>query len=159
LADDLRKAQGQASVKRLTQPVQTTVMAMVVSNCFFGRMTLRFGQHRGKRLCEVPDRYLRWLHRGCDSISPWERQQVKDELSRRGQKFVPADEVLHDLEDRITSAVVDDDDIDHGTAALVGDHLMVAFREIREKYEITSETELMLRPQRPPRRWGEENDD
>jgi hypothetical protein len=132
---------------------------MVSTTYSYGQTILPFGKHRGKRLSEVPTSYLRWALASCDALDHWTRAAMKEELGRRGQKYVQADEVLHALEERITSAVVDDDDIDHGTAVLVSEHLMVAFQEVRARYEIVSATEMMLRPQGPPRRWGEEHDD
>jgi hypothetical protein len=119
---------------------------------------LSFGKHLGRPLSQVPTGYLKWTLTSCDSLDHWTRAAVKAELGKRGQKYVSADVVLADLEERITSAVVDDDDIDFGTAALVSDHLMAIFQEVRAKYEIVSETEMMLRPNRPPRRFGEEEE-
>jgi hypothetical protein len=116
---------------------------------------ITFGKHAGKRLCELPDGYLRWLLQNCNNLDPWLRPQVRAELGRRGQKFVPANLVLADLEETLTARIAEDPALPHGTAALVNDHVLAAFEEVRSRHQVVDETELMLRPGRPPRRFGE----
>jgi hypothetical protein len=117
-----------------------------------------FGRHRGKCLTALPDGYLKWLLQHCD-LEPWLLSEVRSEAARRGQKFAVADELLADLEERITQAVAEDGGIDHATAGRIGDHLLAAFQGVREDYGVVAETELMLKPQRPPRRFGEPEED
>jgi hypothetical protein len=110
--------------------------------------TLTFGKHRGRALRDVPTGYLRWLLSGCDNITQWLREEVREELRRRGSRFLPADLVLADLENLIAEAVDADWRIDHAEAALLSDCVLVAFEQLRQQYEIGAETELTV-PARP----------
>jgi hypothetical protein len=46
---------------------------------------LDFGKHRGRRVCDVPTQYLRWVARECECVDPTLKAAVKDELRRRGE--------------------------------------------------------------------------
>jgi hypothetical protein len=39
-------------------------------------MIITFGKHKGKRLDEVPQSYLRWLLAECSSVSPAMRDEI-----------------------------------------------------------------------------------
>jgi hypothetical protein len=121
-----------------------------------GLARLSFGKHAGKRLSEVPTSYLKWALGGLDALDPWLRQQIRDEVCKRGTRFLPADEVLADLEELVTRRVADDDALDAETAGQLSDHLMDAFDELRTRHGIGSETELTTAPRGPARRSFEE---
>jgi hypothetical protein len=105
---------------------------------------LHFGRHAGEPLWAVPTRYLRWLLSGCDRLDDRLRQAVKQELRRRGERYVSAAAVLADLEELVTARVSEDWRLDHETAGVVSDHLLDAFEELRSKWDIGSTTELTI---------------
>ena len=115
--------------------------------------TMPWGKYRGEALDAIPQGYLRWLL-NADAAEPWLRQAVRQELRRRGERFVRADAVLADLEDTLTAAVAEDDALDHETAGRVADHVLDTFEQVRERHGLGPETELYrpARPDRPPDR-------
>jgi hypothetical protein len=40
-------------------------------------MIISFGKHKGKRLDELPQSYLRWLVKECSSLSPHMRDEIE----------------------------------------------------------------------------------
>jgi hypothetical protein len=104
---------------------------------------LTFGKHAGRPLTDVPADYLRFLL-GCDRLDPWLRPRVREELGRRGERYVPASAVLADLEETLTARVSEDEALSHEVAGRVSDHVLDAFEEVRQRHGIGSETELVI---------------
>lgn len=50
-------------------------------------LTLRFGEHRGKRLGDVPDHYLVWVLWEFKNLNPMMRACIHDELVARLAKL------------------------------------------------------------------------
>jgi hypothetical protein len=48
---------------------------------------MNFGKHRGRAVSEVPTFYLRWCIAECESLEPWLRQAIEEELERRRCQF------------------------------------------------------------------------
>jgi hypothetical protein len=106
------------------------------------------GKWRGRPLADVPTGYLRWAVGGMDTLDPWTRDAVRQELRRRGARFLPAAVVLDDLEEILTERVSEDPALPHAAAGLVSDHVLSAFEELRQRHEIGQETELVVAPRR-----------
>jgi hypothetical protein len=106
---------------------------------------LTFGKHAGRLLTDVPTGYLRFLL-GCDRLDPWLRPLVKEELCRRGERYVPASDVLADFEEVLTARVSEDEALTHDVAGRVSDHVMEAFEEVRQRHMIGEDTELSIAP-------------
>jgi hypothetical protein len=134
---------------RLTGGPSTTLPATAESGRGRNQVTqaprLTFGKHAGRLLTDVPTGYLRFLL-GCDRLDPWLRPLVREELGRRGERYLPAGEVLADLEELLTVRVSEDPHLDHETAGRVSDHCLDAFAELRQQYGIGEETELVIAP-------------
>src|SRR5262249_6883441 len=111
--------------------------------------TLPFGKHQGHRITDVPHGYLKWLL-NADAAEPWLRAEVRAELRRRGERFVPAYGVLADLEETLTAAVAAADDPPHEDAGVVADHILDTFEEVRQRHGRGEQTELFV----PARRDG-----
>jgi hypothetical protein len=109
---------------------------------------LHFGRHAGEPLSAVPTRYLRWLLAGCERLDDGLRQEVKQELRRRGERYLPANAVLADLEEMLTTRVREDWRLDHETAGLISDHLLESFEELRDRHGIGDASELVIAPPR-----------
>jgi hypothetical protein len=110
---------------------------------------LSFGKHRGRALSDVSTSYLRWAL-GADRLDEWERSAIRAELARRGQRFLPAADVLASFEERLTELVSEEARLDHAAAALVGDLLLLAFEDLRRRFDLGQETELVIPPRRVP---------
>jgi hypothetical protein len=117
-------------------------------------VVLKFGRHRGKPLEKVTTSYLRWLVSGCDRLDGQLLRHARAELERRGDRYLPADAVLDDLEDLIAQEIDADPRIDHEAAALLSDAVLVAFERLRRHYGVGSETDLVV-PGRPRERFWE----
>ncbi len=111
---------------------------------------LDFGKHRGKRLGDVPTGYLRWLLSGCDRLDPATRQGVKEELARRGDKYLDAWTVLADVEENLTVRLAEDDSLDHVVCGTVLDHVLEAFEHVRELHGIEDGATLLVRKRVDP---------
>src|SRR5688572_18176365 len=109
---------------------------------------MTFGKHRGRAVADLPKGYLRWLLAECDQIEPWLARVVRQELSRRGERYVEAEVVLSDLEETLTAAVAGNPAIDFDVAGVVADHVLTTFEAVRAKYGITADTELVVPPRR-----------
>jgi hypothetical protein len=46
-------------------------------------ITMPFGKHKGRPLCDIPTAYLAWVIRECESADWWLREAVEHELDRR----------------------------------------------------------------------------
>ncbi len=106
--------------------------------------SLPFGKHRGQPLSAVPVSYLRWLAGTADNLDPWLRLHVQAALKERGERFLPAAAVLADLEELIAEAVDADDRINHASAGLLTDCVLVSFEQLRQRHGIGQQTELVV---------------
>jgi len=126
--------------------------------CEMGRERIPFGQHRGKTLDELPLGYVKWLIT-ADFAEAWLKQAASRELARRGERFVSAETVLAELEERLTRAVASDAGLSHEIAGRLADHVLAVFEVVRQRYGIGSATELDVgtrSPQRSRRRGHEQ---
>jgi hypothetical protein len=101
-----------------------------------------FGKHRSTPIVRLPTGYLRWLLTGCNNLDCWLAGHIQDELQARGERYLPAADVLEDLEDEVAARLDRADDMDHDIAGQVGDILLEAFDAIRRRHRIGRETEL-----------------
>jgi hypothetical protein len=108
--------------------------------------TMPCGKWRGCTLADVPTHYLRWAVASMERLDDWTRQEIRLELRRRGERFLPAAQVLADLEEILTARVSEDWRLDHETAGIVSDHLLEAFEELRDRHGVGDCTELVLAP-------------
>jgi hypothetical protein len=113
-----------------------------------------FGRHCGKWISDdsIPRGYLKWLVTECDRLEPWQVQAVAEELTRRGERLLPAADVLNDLDDEVIRAVTGDDNIPFEICARVGDAVLEAFEAVRERWGIGQQTALHVPAQHEPRR-------
>jgi hypothetical protein len=112
------------------------------------------GKYKGRALSAIPTHYLRWALAGMESLDEWTRDEVRQELRRRGERFLPAAQVLDDLEQLLTEKVSEDDRLDHETAGIVSDLLLEAFETLRFCHGVGDATELVIAPpSRDARGW------
>jgi hypothetical protein len=111
---------------------------------------ISFGKHKGKPLADLPTGYLRWVLANCPGADPWLLASARKEAERRGERFLPAAEVLADLEEQM-AVELDNADVDHDTAAVLGDVVLTAFEAVRQKCGLGTETELHVPPREPAR--------
>ena len=112
-------------------------------------LVMPFGRHKGTRLSALPSTYLKWCLGNLDELEPRLSAAIREEVDRRGVRFVPADPVLFDLEENLTARVADDPAIAHEDAGRLADHLLEAFEDTRRKFGIGGETEFIIDPKRP----------
>lgn len=105
---------------------------------------LPFGKWRGRLLNDVPLSYLKWMLSECNAAEPWLVAAVRAEVSARGERFLDAAAVLADLEEALTEAVSDDDELPHWVASRLTDHALTAFEAVRTRHGIGSSTELVV---------------
>lgn len=108
-------------------------------------MNMPFGKHKGKEIDRLPTGYLRWLL-GQSDVQWAVVSECKAVLARRQERFLSADMVLADLEETLTLLVSDDPTLDHEIAGTVSDHVLTAFDEVRQRYHIGRNTELVVPP-------------
>ena len=112
--------------------------------------TMPFGRHRGTAVADLPRSYLKWLLTGCDNLQPVLERAVRDALAQHGERYVPAVEVLSDLEEELNIAISSDDGIPFDLAGRITDHWMIVVELVKERHAIGDQTELMV----PARRGG-----
>jgi hypothetical protein len=108
--------------------------------------TLPCGKWRGYPLADVPTHYLKWALNGMDRLDDWTRDEVRQELRRRGERYAPAGLVLADLEETLTARISEDPLLDFAVAAIVSDHVLLAFEEVRDRHGVVADTQLVLTP-------------
>src|SRR5262245_41818679 len=113
-----------------------------------------FGKHKGRPVRDLDTGYLRWALKECD-LKPQLYDAVKSELRRRGERHVDAAAVLGDLEEELTARISDDDGVVHENAGILCDHVMMAFDVIRERWGISSVTELVVLAKERRGQWGQ----
>lgn len=116
-----------------------------------------FGKFKGKPVADVSTSYLRWALAECEMGSGLTRA-IREELERRGERYVSAPEVFADLEECLTVGVSSDPDLDHATAGVLCDHVLDTFQVIREKYGITQVTELVIAGRPVAGNWRKDDD-
>src|SRR5262249_2316759 len=109
--------------------------------------TMPWGKHRGRKLTDLPTGYLKWVINAAD-IDAWLVGQAKQELRKRGQRYVPAADVLVDVEESVTRLVCEVPALNHEVCGIVTDCLLDAFAEVRQRFGIGLQTEMVVEPTR-----------
>jgi hypothetical protein len=123
--------------------------ATACQNEGWSMVTLPFGKHKGERIDTLPTAYLRWFVGNVDGLDAWLEQQIRAELQDRGERYLRAVEVFSELEEGVLERLTEADGIDHATAGIIGDVLLDAFQDLRRRYGIGRETELVVNEGKP----------